>query len=72
MSEPTAADAERRLHPMSWLFVLIQQLKNRLEGLIYSNERVSFPGYDGLILKALQDYQQPCIEWLNCFEIFPE
>jgi len=27
MSEPTAADAERRLHPMSWLFVLIQQLK---------------------------------------------
>ena len=24
----TAADAERRLHPMSWLFVLLQQLKN--------------------------------------------
>ena len=23
----TAADAERRLHPMSWLFVLLQQLK---------------------------------------------
>ncbi|QSX79918.1 PH domain-containing protein [Agrilutibacter solisilvae] len=27
MPEATAADAERRLHPMSWLFVLLQQLK---------------------------------------------
>jgi putative membrane protein len=25
--QATAADAERRLHPMSWLFVLLQQLK---------------------------------------------
>ncbi len=27
MTEADAADAERRLHPMSWLFVLLQQLK---------------------------------------------
>jgi len=27
MSETTAGDAEHRLHPMSWLFVLLQQLK---------------------------------------------
>ena len=26
-TEPAAADAERRLHPMSWLFVLLQQLR---------------------------------------------
>jgi len=34
MSEAAAADAERRLHPMSWLFVLLQQLKQFIVPLI--------------------------------------
>src|SRR5688572_30218535 len=32
--QATAADAERRLHPMSWLFVLLQQLKQFIVPLI--------------------------------------
>ena len=32
--QATAADAERRLHPMSWLFVLLQQLKQFVVPLI--------------------------------------
>ena len=30
----SAGDAERRLHPMSWLFVLLQQLKQFIVPLI--------------------------------------
>ncbi|HEY0662869.1 MAG TPA: PH domain-containing protein [Lysobacter sp.] len=33
-AEITVADAERRLHPMSWLFVLLQQLKQFIVPLI--------------------------------------
>lgn len=33
-SSATAADAERRLHPMSWLFVLLQQLRQFVVPLI--------------------------------------
>lgn len=34
MIEASGADAERRLHPMSWLFVLLQQLKQFIVPLI--------------------------------------
>jgi putative membrane protein len=60
----TAADAERRLHPMSWLFVLLQQLRQFVVPLVAllifgrgdRNELWSLVGVGVLVLVAVWRY----------------
>ncbi len=64
MTEVNPADAERRLHPMSWLFVLLQQLKQFIVPLVAllvfgqgdRNELWPLIGVAGLIVFSLWQY----------------